>query len=270
MEDNNNYTVYMHRTPSGKVYVGITSQDPEKRWRKGTHYEDNEHFCRAIKKYGWNNIDHLIIKTNLTSVEAAEMEKTLITQYKSNDSQFGYNKSNGGDGCIGFKLSDETKKKISESLRGEKHPLYGKHPSEETRKKMSEAKKGKPGHRLGKPLDEETKKKIRETLKGQKPSEETLKKRSKALKGRKFSEEHKKKISYALTGIIRSKETKRKLSNAAKGRKTRKTTVICVETGIIYEYAKDAEIETGISRGHICSVCKGNRKTAGGYHWKYA
>jgi hypothetical protein len=38
--------------------------------------------------------------------------------------------------------SEETKKKMSASLKGEKHPFYGKHHSEETKKKMSEAKKG--------------------------------------------------------------------------------------------------------------------------------
>lgn len=35
------------------------------------------------------------------------------------------------------------RKRISESLKGEKHPFYGKHHSEESKKKMSESRKGK-------------------------------------------------------------------------------------------------------------------------------
>jgi len=34
-------------------------------------------------------------------------------------------------------MPDSTKKKISESIKGNKHPLYNKHHSEETKKKMS-------------------------------------------------------------------------------------------------------------------------------------
>ena len=38
-------------------------------------------------------------------------------------------------------MSDEMKKKISESLCGERNPFFGKKHSEETRRKMSEAKR---------------------------------------------------------------------------------------------------------------------------------
>ena len=54
------YVVYKHTTPSGKVYIGITGLKPERRWRNGNGYKDNEHFYRAILKYGWDNIKHEI------------------------------------------------------------------------------------------------------------------------------------------------------------------------------------------------------------------
>ena len=60
---------------------------------------------------------------------------------------------------LGKHNSEETRKKISESKKGENHPLFGKHHSVETRKKMSEALKGK--HR-----SEETRKKMSESKKG--------------------------------------------------------------------------------------------------------
>lgn len=55
----------------------------------------------------------------------------------------------------GSKHSEETKKKMSDALRDECHPNYGKHHSDETKKKMSVAHKGK--H-----LSDEIKKKISE------------------------------------------------------------------------------------------------------------
>lgn len=44
--------------------------------------------------------------------------------------------------------------------------------------------------------------------------------------------------------------------------------VICVETGIVYWSAKEAERQTKIWASHIRSCCKGIANTAGGYHWK--
>lgn len=42
---------------------------------------------------------------------------------------------------IGYHHTEETKKKIGEANKGEKHYLYGKHLSEETKQKMSIVKK---------------------------------------------------------------------------------------------------------------------------------
>ena len=90
--------------------------------------------------------------------------------------------------------SAETKKKISESHKGEKNPNYGKHFSEESKKKISETEKGKK-------ISEESKKKISEAKKGKKRSEETKKKLSEANKGKKLSEETKMKIGAAKKGM---------------------------------------------------------------------
>lgn len=43
--------------------------------------------------------------------------------------------------------------------------------------------------------------------------------------------------------------------------------VKCIETGSVYGGIAEAERKTGIR--HISSVCRGARKTAGGYHWQY-
>lgn len=49
--------------------------------------------------------------------------------------------ADGNSWMVGRKHSDETKHKMSESRRGDKHPMYGKHHSDESRRKMSESAK---------------------------------------------------------------------------------------------------------------------------------
>ena len=74
----------------------------------------------------------------------------------------------------GRKLSKETKKKISDSLKGNTNTL-GKTFSLETRKKMSAS-------RIGKPRSEETKRRVSEGLKGHWVSKKTREKISTAAK----------------------------------------------------------------------------------------
>lgn len=73
------YTIYMHTTPSGKVYIGQTSkEDPNERWLNGNGYKDIRLFYPEIKKYGWDNIEHKILHTNLSWVQADILEKLYI------------------------------------------------------------------------------------------------------------------------------------------------------------------------------------------------
>jgi len=58
MKDNS-YCVYIHTSPSGKMYVGITGKEPERRWGiNGNNYMLDKCFWKAIQKYGWENIRH--------------------------------------------------------------------------------------------------------------------------------------------------------------------------------------------------------------------
>jgi hypothetical protein len=77
-------------------------------------------------------------------------------------------------------LSEETRQKISEALKG-------KHPSAESRQKMSEAQKGKP-------RSPETRQKLSEAHKGKHHSEETKKKMSEVHRGRHWHLENGKRI----------------------------------------------------------------------------
>ena len=157
-KEENNYTVYMHIFPNNKKYIGITSKKIKQRWESGTGYKNQRLMFRAIEKYGWNNIEHKILYTNLSKKEAEQKEIELIEQYKSNNSNYGYNIENGGN-SIG-KHSKETRLKISIANKGRKNF------------KIREVNKGNK-YCLGRTLSEETKKKISDSHKGKHKSPKT-------------------------------------------------------------------------------------------------
>ena len=72
------YSVYKHTFPNGRVYIGITGTDPERRWDSGKGYSDNEAMFSDIVAFGWNNVRHDIVATGLTKSEASELERSLI------------------------------------------------------------------------------------------------------------------------------------------------------------------------------------------------
>lgn len=114
----NNWIVYMHTTPNGKRYIGITGRSVKARWKnKGYGYFNHCYFWNAIQKYGWENIKHEILFENLTEQEAKNKEIELICFYKSNLKEFGYNQTLGGDGRKG-EMSDNQKQILKIANRG--------------------------------------------------------------------------------------------------------------------------------------------------------
>ena len=152
MEETNErkWCVYIHRNMiSDKAYIGITSKLPEKRWgNNGSQYSKKQQkaFAGAIRKYGWDNFEHIIFDDNLTEEEAKHMEKLLIALFKTNcckykNPSYGYNMTDGGDGSSGRPHTDETKKKLSELAKqrcadpNQRHFLGKKH-TDATKEKM--------------------------------------------------------------------------------------------------------------------------------------
>ena len=132
------WSVYIHTSPSGKKYVGITSLRPERRWLSGHGYRQHKHFWYAIQKYGWNNITHEIVAQGLTKEAAFELERRLIAELNTTDRDYGYNCSTGGEsGASGIVMSKETREKMRNSHVGKKHSI-------EWNKKVSESRRGIP------------------------------------------------------------------------------------------------------------------------------
>ena len=136
----NNFYVYCHKLFDGRRYIGITKQNPSRRWRSGEGYKsrgNNSYFYNAIKEYGWDSFEHIILYTNLSKDEAIKKEIELIEKYQTQDRNKGFNLTSGGDGI--FNPSEETRRKIGIKSKiintGRKH-------TEETKRKLSELHKG--------------------------------------------------------------------------------------------------------------------------------
>lgn len=111
------WIVYKHVSPSNKVYVGITSQSNiKRRWFRGSGYNRCPIFMKAILKYGWDNIKHQVLFTNLTEARAKNLEKDLIRHYKNLG--ISYNITDGGDGTLGKPCPEELRRRLSEERRG--------------------------------------------------------------------------------------------------------------------------------------------------------
>ena len=212
------FTVYMHITPSNKRYIGITSKDLSERFGSNGCLYRNQIFGRAIKKYGWDNIEHIIVAQNLTKERAKKLEIELIAKYDTTNPKYGYNRSIGGDipVILGQHHSEETKKKISDSNKGKEISLS-------TRKQISDSVKS-----LWQTNE------YREKQNNRAVSDISKKRMSEAHKGKILSEKHKEKIRLGNLGKHQSDKTKQMLSEIVKRQHQREK-----ELGIKRNYSND-------------------------------
>ena len=162
--------------------------------------------------------------SGLTKEEACQKEIELIAEYKSNNSDFGYNLTAGGEGPNGYHHTEDAKRKIGNASKGNKYALgavrteefknnarlkaLGRKPSfeaiekwrksregfyhsDETKRKIGEANKGNK-NMLGKHHSDETKKRLADVARNRVFSEETREKLRQSAK-RQWERYHKKK-----------------------------------------------------------------------------
>lgn len=147
MSDGYFYLYKITNKLNNKVYIGQTI-NPNARWSRHKSKEKtkrNHHLYCAIRKYGVDNFFFEIIAQAKSLEDIDEAEIISIKQNNSFDRNFGYNISHGGNGKriisestkkklsllnIGKKASDETKKKMSNSMLGKNvgrsNGMYGK------------------------------------------------------------------------------------------------------------------------------------------------
>lgn len=272
------FCVYVHTNKiNGKRYVGVTSQDPEKRWNKGKGYTKRQpHMYNAIQKYGWENFNHEILIDGISLEDASSLERMLIKAWQLQNRQFGYNDQSGG--LEHSSLSKEIREKIGNAHKGKKQ-------SEEHKKHLSESKKGQL-------LSEKTKEKIRIALQGRVFTDEHKENLSEALTGREFSKEHKQNISNARKGQFTEKqqealikvcennkgrkhteEAKAKISAGNKGKLKKNSVRVeqhilgTEETVGVYDSVMEAHNKTGVSYRGIWNCINGLSKSSGGFAW---
>lgn len=282
--------IYKYTSPSGKVYIGQTTQ--EKRRRKT--------FLNLNKSYGGVKIDNarhryspeaftyeVLCRFEFATAKEAQEKLDELEEYyiKEFDTyRHGYNMTYGGYTTTGMKASEETRLKLSRILKGKKKPPL----SEEQKKAHSERMKelyADPEWKAKRLLVDrsmETRSKRGEKVKGEKNGMfgkiHTLEARTQMSKARKGV----KNCNYAKTF---SDETRRKLSESALRRKPmsqQSKEKIKINVGVavcqysiggefIAEYptAKIAAQAIGKESSCILKCCKGQRGVAYGFKWKY-
>lgn len=126
---------------NNKVYIG-SSKDLDKRWDdhfdkllKGTHA--NYHLQSEIDEFGIDNLEIVWLEECLED-ELLDREDHYINKFGSLSDKVGYNLKSADR----TEISESMRKKLSESKKGIKNPIYGTKRSLETRKRISATMKG--------------------------------------------------------------------------------------------------------------------------------
>ncbi len=274
------YSVYVHVFPDGKLYIGATRQEPKKRWKGGGGYRNQKMMYEAILKYGWDNIKHIVLISNLKEDMAMEIERALIEKYNTQDSQYGYNTKDGGQHfgehseqflidlkermsgntyCVGRKLSESHIEALRQSNIGTHRPSKHKGEkihTEETKKLFSELMK----ERWSNPVSRE--------IYMNAAKQKDMGGKNNPMYGKHHSEEAKKKISQKAKGRKLSPERIRKMSQVAL-----KRTVIQMDLNgkelNRFASVKEAAEYVGAFPQNIGSVCSGKQKSCKGFLWRY-
>lgn len=205
----NNIGIYLISSPSGKIYIGKSIDIKQRfyRYRK-LHCKSQTKLYRSFIKYGLENHTFSI----LINCDKKDLDFFEIYYIKLFDSfKTGLNCTLGGEGALGRILSEESRIRLSNSLKGRKSWNEGLKMSEDHKLKLRNA----------------------STNKGKKNPAQSIRMKNKIAHNRKSV------FQFDFDGNFIKQ----------------------------YPSACSAMQETNIK--HITSVCRNERKSAGGYIWKY-
>jgi len=253
--------IYILTSPNGKSYIGQTARLIKTRLEE--HRTGQSNGCRAIynaiKKHGWENFEKDWYEC---PDEDLNKHEELMVEVLGTLAPGGYNLRKGG-GSHG-EMSEESKQKMSEAQRGEKHPMCGKTLSDGHKQKIGEAQRGEKHHMWGKSHREESREKMSEAKKGEKHP----------MYGKTHNEETRGKMSEANIGKIVSEETKQKISEALCGEKHHKSKRVyqyALDGTFISSFGSTEEAGRYIKKAGTCirACARGKYNTAYGFKWSY-
>lgn len=136
--------IYKYTSPSNKIYIGQTTVE---KIRRTVFLNEKKSYAglkidTARKKYGAKNFKYEVLETVYAENNEELLFKlnTLETYYIGLYDSFknGYNMSIGGQGSLGYKLSEEHKQKITQYLLTN-NPFKGKKHTQKTKDIISKA-----------------------------------------------------------------------------------------------------------------------------------
>jgi group I intron endonuclease len=219
-----------------KCYIGYTQSTLYRRilshYNKSRNNITNNHFHNALLKYDKSDFEWYVLYINDNIDELKASESDYIKKFNSNNRDFGYNSSTGGENVtfnedICEKISSKAK---SRNLVGKNNPFYGKHHSDETRKRWSEIRKGKCNNL-----------------------------------GYKHSNEIKQKMKIAQNKSRTNPNVLLNMSLAQKGKKA----IMCIESGQQYNSIGEAARTLNIPKAGIKNVLHNRAKSTKGYTFKF-
>ena len=228
--ENNKLYVHINKI-NGKKYFGITCLNLKRRWKKGNAYKKCSYFYNAIQKYGWDNFEHIQIIDHLTRWNACCFEKFFIMFYRTNNSNFGYNCTSGGEN--NYYIQNKKNRKGFIPANAKKVICL------ETKEIFDSATHASKKYNLNHSLISTCCREERYTCGGF----HWL-----------FYSKYLNKTKEEINKIIAIKRNKK---------------VVCLETLIMYNSTIEVEQKTNIDRSSVIRCCKNKQITAGKYHFMY-
>lgn len=105
------FKVYKLTFPDNRVYIGFTSRELKERFDNGFGYIRTNNRCsnsiiaKAIVHFGWSNVKYELLETTNDLENAQKLEQKYIEEYKSTETQYGFNTQTGGKN--GYTLNSE-------------------------------------------------------------------------------------------------------------------------------------------------------------------
>lgn len=233
------------------IYVGKGTGN-----RYKTKKRENSYFTKMVQTH---NCESMILLDGLTEEEAFHYERLLISVCRDKYPRL-TNILDGGEqppSAKGLKRSQKTKKKMSESMK----KFYDSHPE---LREIASAK-------LKEFLKTDEGKEFRRKSNMAKDNEDFRMAQSKRCKKANRTPEYLERQSRIVRKMWESEE----YANAHKGANNHRAQGVKqydINGKFIAEYETitQASQATGVDFSKISAVCKGKRKTSGGYVWKYS